>query len=85
MAAGQPEAALANYRRAGAFAEAATLADTAGHTEQAALLHTLATTLHGLDRLGRTDLDALEDDEAAILARRLREAADRLGKRRKRR
>lgn len=85
VAAGQPEAALADYRRAGHFSEAATLAETVGHTEQAALLHTLATTLDGLDRLGRTDLDALEDDEAAILARRLREAADRLGKRRKRR
>jgi hypothetical protein len=85
VAAGQPEAALANYRRAGAFAEAASLAETVGHSEEAALLNTLATTLDGLDRLGRTNLDALEDDEASILARRLREAADRLGKRRKRR
>ena len=85
VTAGQPEAALADYRRAGAFSEAAALAETIGHAEQAAILKTLGTVLDGLDRLGRTDLDALEDDEAAILARRLREAADRLGKRRKRR
>jgi hypothetical protein len=84
-AAGQPAAALAAYRRAGAFAEAATLASTVGQPDEAALLQTLATVLDGLDRLVRTDLDALEDDEASILARRLREAADRLGRRRRRR
>ncbi|MGE3267940.1 MAG: hypothetical protein AB7P40_04285 [Chloroflexota bacterium] len=84
-AAGQPDAALAAYRRAGAFAEAAALAESAGQENQAALLKMLATVLNGLDRLGRTDLDALEDDEAAILSRRLREAADRLGKRRRHR
>src|SRR6185295_2542993 len=82
VAAGQPEAALAAYRRAGAFAEAAALAETVGHAEGAALLKTLATVLDGLDRLGKTDLDALEDDEASILSRRLREAADRLNRRR---
>jgi tetratricopeptide (TPR) repeat protein len=85
VAAGQPEAALTNYRRAGAFSEAAALAETAGRAEEAALLTSLATVLDGLERLGKTDLDALEDDEASILARRLRDAADRLGKRRKRR
>ena len=84
VAAGQPEAALAAYRRAGAFSEAATLAETTGQAEAAALLQTLATVLDGLDRLGRTDLNALEEDEAAILARRLRETADRLGRRRRR-
>jgi hypothetical protein len=85
VAAGQPEAALAAYRKAGAFAEAAALAETAGQSDEAKLLGTLATVLGGLERLGRTDLDALEDDEASILARKLREAADRLGRRRKRR
>jgi hypothetical protein len=40
--------------------------------------------LGGLERLSHTDLNALEDDEAAVLARRLREAADRLGRRRRR-
>ena len=84
VTAGQPEAALAAYRRAGAFAEAAALADTTGQSADAALLQTLATVLDGLDRLGKTDLNALEDDEASILSRRLREAADRLGKRRRR-
>jgi len=84
VAAGQPEAALAAYRRAGAFAEAAALAETVGAHDGATLLKTLATVLDGLDRLGRTDLNALEDDEASILARRLREAADRLGRRRRR-
>jgi hypothetical protein len=83
VVAGQPEAALAAYRRAGAFAEAAALADTVGQSADAALLQTLATVLDGLERLGRTDLNALEDDEASILARRLREAADRLGRRRR--
>ena len=81
--AGQPEAALTAYRRAGAFAEASALAETMGQSADAALLQTLATVLDGLDRLGRTDLNALEDDEASILARRLREAADRLGRRRR--
>jgi hypothetical protein len=84
VAAGQPEAALTAYRRAGAFAEAAALAETVGERDGAALLQTLATVLDGLERLGRTDLNALEDDEASILARRLREAADRLGRRRRR-
>ena len=60
------------------------MAETAGQTTDAALLETLATVLDGLDRLGRTDLNALEDDEASILARRFREAADRLGRRRRR-
>jgi hypothetical protein len=82
--AGHPEAALAAYRRAGSFPEAAALAETVGKGEEAALLKTLATVLDGLDRLGRTDMNALEDDEASILARRLREAADRLGRRRRR-
>lgn len=85
VAAGQPEAALPSFRRAGAFGEAAALAEETGHADEAALLRSLATVLDGLDRLGRTDLDALEDDEAAVLARRLREAADRLGRRRRRR
>ena len=84
VAAGQPEAALAAYRRAGAFAEAAALAEAVGETDGAALLKTLATVMDGLDRLGRTDLNALADDEASILSRRLREAADRLGRRRRR-
>ncbi|MCC7369091.1 MAG: AAA family ATPase [Chloroflexi bacterium] len=85
VAAGQPEAALTAYRRAGAFAEAAALAKSASQPEQAALLNTLATVLDGMDRLASMDLDALEDDEATVLARKMREAADRLGKRRKRR
>jgi hypothetical protein len=84
VAAGQPAAALDAYRRAGAFAEAAALAEAAGQTEEAALLQTMATVLAGLDRLGRTDLDALAEEEAATLSKRLRDAADRLGKRRRR-
>jgi hypothetical protein len=84
VTAGQPAAALAAYRRAGAFSEAAVLAETVGQHGDAALLQTLATVLDGLDRLGRTDLNALEDGEASILSRRLREAADRLGRRRHR-
>jgi hypothetical protein len=84
VAAGQSDAALAAYRRAGAFSEAAMLAETVGQRGDATLLQTLATVLDGLDRLGRTDLNALEDDEASILSRRLREAADRLGRRRRR-
>jgi len=84
VAAGQSAAALEAYRRAGNFAEAATLAASSGQPEEAALLQTVATVLEGLDRLGRTDLDALADDEVSTLSRRLREAADRLGKRRRR-
>jgi hypothetical protein len=82
--AGQPEAALANFRRAAAFSEAATIAEQLGRTDEAALLGALTTLLDGLDRLGRTDLEALANDEAATLSRRLRDAADRLGKRRRR-
>ena len=78
VAAGQPEAALADFRRAAAFSEAAALAGQLGRTDEAALLGTLTTLLEGLDGLGRTDLGALADDEAATLSRRLRDAADRL-------
>jgi hypothetical protein len=84
VAAGQPEAALAAFRRAGALGEAAALAETVGQKDEAALLKTLSTVLDGLERLSRADLNALEDGEASILARRLREAADRLGRRRRR-
>lgn len=84
VAAGQPEKALSAFRRAGAFGEAAALAETAGQRDEAALLGTLSTVLDGLERLGRTDLNGLEDDEASILAKRLREAADKLGRRKRR-
>lgn len=84
VAAGQTEQALAAFRRAAAFSEAAGLAEQLGRTDEAALLGTLTTLLDGLDRLGRVDLGVLADDEAAILSRRLREAADRLNRRRRR-
>jgi hypothetical protein len=84
VAAGQIEAALEDFRRAAAFSEAAVLAEQLGRTDEAALLGTLTILLDGLDGLSRTDLGALADDEAATLARRLREAADRLGRRRRR-
>ena len=75
---------VAAFRRAGAFGEAAALAETVGQKDEATLLKSLSTVLDGLERLSRTDLNALEDDEAANLAKRLREAADRLGRRRRR-
>jgi hypothetical protein len=84
VAAGQPEAALANFRRAAAYSEAADLAGALGRADEAALLGTLTTLLEGLDGLSRADLNALADDEAATLSRRLREAADRLARRRRR-
>ena len=42
VAAGQPEAALAAFRRAGALGEAAALAETVGQKDEAALLKTLS-------------------------------------------
>jgi len=78
VAAGQPEAALADFRRAVAFSEAAAIAEQLGRSDEAALLGALTTLVEGLDRLSGTDLDALANDEAGTLSRRLREAADRL-------
>ncbi|MCC6178935.1 MAG: hypothetical protein IT305_26810 [Chloroflexi bacterium] len=84
-AAGQFELALTDRRRAGAFAEAAALAERIGREEEAGRLGRLADALGSLGRLGQADLDLLEEDEAGTLGRRLREALDRLSRRKRRR
>jgi hypothetical protein len=83
LAASQPAQALEDYRRAAAFPEAARLAERLGQQEVASTLGLLAGLTETLDHLKDADLDALADAETQSLARRLREAADLVARRRR--
>jgi hypothetical protein len=84
LAAGQPIEALANYRRAGRFSEAAALAHQLDQPELASTLATLGELTAQLEHLQKADLTALTEDETNELARHLRTAADHLRRRPKR-
>ena len=85
LAANQPAEALENYRRAGAIPEAAALARELGQDQLAEMLGLLAGLSETLDRLAAADLDAIAEGEANSLARRLRDAADLVTRRRRKR
>jgi hypothetical protein len=85
LAANQPAEALENYRRAAAFPEAAGLAERLGQEDVASTLGLLAGLAESLDRLEQADLKGIADAETQSLARRLRDTADLLTRRRRRR
>jgi len=72
LAADQPTEALAAYRRAARFSDAAGLAERLGRAEEAGLLGALAELTTALDHLRASDLSALEHAEASTLEDRLR-------------
>jgi hypothetical protein len=84
LAANQPAEALEDYRRAAAFAEAATLAAELDRSDLAEMLSLQAGLAGTLERLREADLDAITEAEATGLARHLREAADFVARRPKR-
>jgi len=82
IAAGQVAEALADFRRAARFHEAAELAERLGRTDEAGLLGALAELTAALDHLRASDLAALEAAESQTIEDRLKATLASLTRRR---